>query len=199
MSPINWPIKLAMVTKTELERFDMITEITGKIVTLRDTTADDLNDYRNWFKAGMEWTKWDAPWEEMSEDYATSFIDNLSKRIQRGAQKLKTRLEIWVDNTHIGWVSCYYIEINPESLAVGISIPEMSYWGRGIGREALEMWIQYLFQTRPLEQIYCQTWSGNERMVRLALSMGFELIEGDRTVQVRGKPYKKLKFEFSPA
>ncbi|MDD3562552.1 MAG: GNAT family N-acetyltransferase [Candidatus Cloacimonetes bacterium] len=173
----------------------MITEIAGNIVTLRATTADDLKDYRAWFTKGLDWTKWDAPWEEMSEDFAASFIDRLSKRIQKGPQELKTRFEIWVDNTHIGWVTSYYIENKPEYLAVGISIPEMAFWSRGIGREALEMWVQHLFQTMPLEQVYCETWSGNERMVRLALSIGFELIESDRIVEVNGKPYQKLKFK----
>ncbi len=177
----------------------MITEITGKIVTLRDTTADDLDDYRAWFTKGLEWTKWDAPWEEMSDDFAESFVYRLSKRIQKGPQELKTRFEIWVDNTHIGWVTRYYIENDPEYVAVGISIPEMAYWGRGIGREALGMWVRHLFQTWALEYVYCETWSGNEKMVRLALSIGFTLIESDRTVEVEGKAYQKLKFKLAKA
>lgn len=173
----------------------MLTEIIGKVVTLRDTTTADLTDYRAWFTPGLEWTKWDAPWEEMSEDFAASLIDRLSKRIQLGPQELKSRLEIWVDNTHIGWVSSYHIGKTQEHLALGISIPEMAFWGRGIGKEALEMWAQHLFQANPLEQMYCETWSGNERMVRLALSLGFELIESDRVVEVNGRLYQKLKFK----
>ena len=177
----------------------MITEITGKTVSLRDTTAEDLNDYRRWFTKGLEWTKWDAPWEEMSEDFAEGFVARLSQRIQKGPQELKSRFEIWVENTHIGWVTYYYIDQNPQYVAVGISIPEMAFWGKGIGREALRMWIEYLFQSTPSEDIYCETWSGNQRMLRLALSIGFELIESDRDVEVDGKLYKKLKFKISKA
>lgn len=177
----------------------MITEITGKTVTLRDTAPADLADYRRWFTKGLEWTKWDAPWEEMSEDFAESFVGKLAKRMQKGPQELKTRFEIWADHTHIGWVTHYYIGNNPEHIAVGISIPEQAFWGRGIGREALEIWIQHLFQTRPVAYIYCETWSGNERMVRLALSLGFEIMESDRDIEVNGHPHKRLKFRLARA
>ena len=56
----------------------MVKEIKGQIVTLRDLTDADLNDYRKWFTKGLEWTKWDAPWEEMSDKYAQNFIHRLS-------------------------------------------------------------------------------------------------------------------------
>jgi len=45
-----------------------------------------------------------------------------------------------------------------------------------------------------LEYIYCETWSGNERMVRLALSIGFEIIENDKVLEFNGMQYNKLKF-----
>lgn len=175
----------------------MITEIAGKTVTLRNMTVADLNDYRRWFIKGLEWTKWDAPWEEMSEDFAESFVTRQSQRIQKTPQGLNSRLEIWVKNTHIGWVTSYYIDNNPQSVAVGLSIPETTYWGRGIGGEALEMWIRHLFQTRQLKYLYCETWSGNKRMVRLALSLGFKLIESDRVVELNGNIYQKLKFKIT--
>ncbi|MCK9557531.1 MAG: GNAT family N-acetyltransferase [Candidatus Cloacimonetes bacterium] len=172
----------------------MLYEINGQKVTLRDLTEADLNDYRKWFKKGLEWTKWDAPWEEMSDTFAQSFIQRLSNRLSKGPQEIKTRLEIEVDGTHIGWVSSYYIESKPGFLAVGISIPEEDFWGRGIGREALQKWIGYMFKNHELDYIYCETWSGNERMVHLAISIGFEIIENDKVLEFNGRQYHKLKF-----
>ena len=172
----------------------MVKEIKGKMVTLRDLTDTDLNDYRKWFTKGLEWTKWDAPWEEMSDTFAQDFVQRLSTRLSKGPQEIKTRLEIEVDGTHIGWVSSYNIERKPDFLAVGISIPEDEFWAKGIGREALQLWIGYIFENRGLEHIYCETWSGNERMVRLALRIGFEIIENDKVLEYNGVQYNKLKF-----
>jgi len=177
-----------------LERFNMANEIKGQKVTLRDLTDADLNDYRKWFIKGLEWTKWDAPWEEMSDTFAQSFIQKLSERLSKGAQEKRTRFEIEVDGTHIGWVSSYFIENNPDFLAVGIVVPEENFWGKSIGKEALQLWVEYLFENPGLEYIYCETWSGNERMVRLALGVGFEIIEDDKVLEHNGIKYHKLRF-----
>jgi len=56
------------------------------------------------------------------------------------------------------------------------------------------LWVEYLFENGGLESIYCETWSGNERMVRLALSIGFEVIENDKVLEHKGIKYHKLKF-----
>ncbi len=172
----------------------MVKEIKGQKVTLRDLTDADLNDYRKWFTKGQEWTKWDAPWEEMSDIFAQNFIQRLSNQLSKEPQEIRTRFEIEVNSTHIGWVSSYFIERNPGFLAVGISIPEENYWAKGIGKEALQLWIGYIFENCGLEYIYCETWSGNERMVRLAISIGFEIIENDKILEFNGMQYNKLKF-----
>ncbi|HPV15292.1 MAG TPA: GNAT family N-acetyltransferase [Candidatus Cloacimonadota bacterium] len=172
----------------------MFKEIKGQRVTLRDLTEADLDDYRKWFVDGMEWTKWDAPWEEITEEFAREFLQRLSNRLAKGAPEIRTVLEIDVDGTHIGRVSSYLIDGNPELWAVGIGIYDENLWGQGLGREALQLWVEYLFENGGLESIYCETWSGNERMVRLALSIGFEVIENDKVLEHKGIKYHKLKF-----
>ena len=172
----------------------MVKEIKGQKVTLRDLTVADLNDYRKWFTKGQEWTKWDAPWEEMSDIFAQNFIQRLSNQLSKEPQEIRTRFEIEVNSAHIGWVSSYLIERNPSFLAVGISIPEENYWAKGIGKEALQLWVGYIFENYGVENIYCETWSGNERMVRLARSIGFEIIENDKILEFNGMQYNKLKF-----
>ncbi len=61
----------------------MVKEIKGQKVTLRDLTDADLKDYRKWFTKGQEWTKWDAPWEEMSDIFAQNFIQRLSNQLSK--------------------------------------------------------------------------------------------------------------------
>ena len=171
-------------------------EIVGQNVTLRDLTEQDLGDYYRWFFTEAEWQKWDAPWEKSNEG-AISYIDGLSRRLQQGFPEFRSRFDIWVDHTHIGWVSCYLINNQADFLAVGINLTEADFWGKGIGSEALKMWIGYLFKTRKPEYIYCETWDGNEKMIHLALKTGFEIIEKYDKVETDGKEYSKIKFRIS--
>lgn len=80
-------------------------------------------------------------------------------------------------------------------LKVGIVIYDPHYWNKGIDREALQLWITYLFEKFPdLCRIGLTTWSKNERMVRLAKKLG--LLEEGRIRKVRyyeGEYYDSVK------
>jgi len=177
-------------------RINLNMVIAGQNVTLRDLVSQDLDDYRRWFFTEAEWQKWDAPWET-SISASQSYIDRIAKRLHTEPPAIRGRLEICVDNAHIGWVSSYLIDNKADFLAVGINIAERGYWGTGIGRVALSLWIKYLFQTRKPTYIYCETWGGNERMIKLALNLGFEIIEKYTRIETDGKEYKKFKFRIS--
>ena len=58
---------------------------------------------------------------------------------------------------------------------VGIDICESDSWGRGIGTEALKLWIGYLFSNLEIDTVGIGTWSGNERMIRCGEKLGFVL------------------------
>ena len=50
-----------------------------------------------------------------------------------------------------------------------------NYWGKGIGQLALALWVQKLLDKRPeLIRIGLSTWSGNQRMMKLAEKLGFK-------------------------
>jgi RimJ/RimL family protein N-acetyltransferase len=74
----------------------------------------------------------------------------------------------------IGTVSRYWVDVRTEWLEVGIGIYNGRLWGRGYGREAFALWIDYLFEAMDLRRIGLRTWSGNERMMRLARRLGFK-------------------------
>lgn len=170
--------------------------IKGPNVILRDLIQGDMNDYERWFFTETEWQKWDALWES-SCNVTQSYLDRLKLRIQKEPSRLKTRMEIWVGDSHIGWVTSYLIDNKPDFLSVGINIAETSFWGKGFGKEALTLWIKYLFQSKKPEFLYCETWNGNARMVKLALSLGFEIIDRYSKVETDGIEYQKLKFRIS--
>jgi RimJ/RimL family protein N-acetyltransferase len=99
------------------------------------------------------------------------------------------------DGTPIGTVNTYHVEGNPDRVAVGISICESRWWGDGLGAEAFRLWVEHVLEERDLARVYCETWSGNVRMIRLAERMGFREIR--RRVDVRsvwGKRWDALRF-----
>lgn len=180
-----------------------------KDIILRDMIESDIEDYVRWFTIQQEWENWDAPWEkedtcqESERKKWTEYYESVKARLD-DTRRLKFEIE-W-NNRHVGWVSSYHIDENYEwvkkikdgqisYLAVGIDICEPDVYGKGIGTNALRVFINYHFENGEKE-LYTQTWSGNIRMIRLAEKLGF--VECDRDVDKReidGQKYDGLTFK----
>lgn len=81
-------------------------------------------------------------------------------------------------------------------MAAGITIFHPEFWGQGIGKEALALWIDFLFRYRPeIARLDLQTWSGNERMMNLAEKLGFKLEGRFRKARiVDGEYYDSIQY-----
>ncbi|MCK4306125.1 MAG: GNAT family N-acetyltransferase, partial [Candidatus Eisenbacteria sp.] len=146
--------------------------ISGHRVCLRDVCASDLEDYKRWFTPGKPWQAWDAPWENTKENLAR-FRVQLLKRLQEPPPDPRTRLEIeTAEGRHLGWVTSCSADQHTHGRECGIDIAEEGAWGQGLGREALTLWVGYLFSAHGLSRVGLGTWSGNERMIRLAARIG---------------------------
>ena len=187
-------------------------KIEYKNIVLRDEVIADIEDDIRWNTVETEWSLWDAPWE--TEEYLRNFDpekfrEEEIKRLRKPKDVPRWGFEIDTsDCAHIGSVSSYLIDENYRWVrakdlkegqrafrAVGIEISESSYWGRGLGTNALGAFIKYLLDCGEKE-IYTQTWSGNERMINCALRLGFE--ECHREIgsrRVRGGVYDGLTFK----
>lgn len=177
----------------------------GNII-LRDAEEKDLDDYIRWNTTETEWQNWDAPWE-VDECIPFSKQVSIAQKLVNGyiesAQnnKIRKRFEICTeDEVHIGWISRYYIDENyswtraDANVAIGIDIPSVNLRGYGYGENAFKCFMQYLFDN-DIDIIYTQTWSGNERMIRLAKKLGFK--ECNRKIGIRtvdGKQYDAVTF-----
>lgn len=180
-------------------------------IVLRDMTKADIEDYVRWFTIETEWANTDAPWEPIDSDEEserTSWreyyesVRNLPDNVRR------PKLEIEWNGRHIGWVSSYLIDENYEWVekskdgqtvyrAIGIDICEADVWGRGIGTNALHAFMNYCFENGT-DELYTQTWSGNERMLRCAERLGFtECNRNIGTREVNGQKYDALTFRLS--
>jgi RimJ/RimL family protein N-acetyltransferase len=95
----------------------------------------------------------------------------------------------------LGWVNRYTLEDAPDTLHVGIDICEDDCLNRGLGTEALGLWIDYLFAHTDTPRIGLETWSFNPRMIHVAEKVGLELERVKRhEIEWQGKAHDLWQF-----
>ena len=150
----------------------------GERVILRGWLASDSDSFVRWLADG-EWRLFDAPWEGFRS--ATTAEDEKRDR-EWFMQQLNKGDESWLsrraviatpDNSPLGWVSRYGEKDNPHVCFVGIDICKDAYLNRGLGTEALKLWVDHLFSVSDMHKLGLDTWSFNPRMIRVAEKVGF--------------------------
>lgn len=149
----------------------------GKKVLLRDPLPSDADQYIHWMRRG-EWRQFDAPWENEDDALTAVKAAELKQRfLDRCAEEppqLRVRAFIaTVDDVPIGWVSRYGETRFPRVWSIGIDICDDRHLNRGLGTEALSLWIDYLFSNSDLHRLGLDTWSFNTRMAHIARKLGF--------------------------
>jgi RimJ/RimL family protein N-acetyltransferase len=149
----------------------------GSHVLLRDRVPTDVDIFLRWQIRG-QWRLFDAPWEgvktsltEVEEaEYRQRFLEKLAGVLP---SPRKNAVIAMPDDRPIGWVSRYGEERFPDTWLVGIDICEDECLEKGLGTEALKLWVNYLFVNSTIHRIGLDTWSFNKRMLRVAEKMGF--------------------------
>ncbi len=151
----------------------------GKQIVLRDWKQKDLSEYQFWFSGKKRWMDFDAPY------FQKPTAETVQKRILELKQKIENhnlsspreRLVIATlkNDQLIGTVNWYWQSQETHWKSIGIAIYNEEYWSKGIGKEALELWIEYLFlECKEIVRLDLRTWSGNERMINLSRKLGFK-------------------------
>ncbi len=83
-------------------------------------------------------------------------------------------LAVIINEKALGTVSCYWVDKHTNWLETGIVIYDSDYWSGGYGTEAYSMWIDFLFESTPLNRLGMSTWSGNIRMMKTAAKIGMK-------------------------
>jgi len=167
-------------------------QLKGDLVTLRPTTLEDMEDYKRWDDPDSPASQYDGPWYR--NDNFSKLIESRTGKVEQDLQPPYRFLEIYTTaGVHIGWLNAYHSVNDPHATAVGISIQEKSNWGKGLGTEALALWIDYLFRNMNLTRIGFTTWQGNPMMIGLGMKLGFvEEARIRRSCFVRGKFYDRI-------
>lgn len=151
----------------------MLSMLRGERVTLKQLNTADITKLFHFVygEAEPEWKKWDAPYFPLGIMTRKDFEKQKKKEMK---DPNPNKLYIYTDQRLIGMVT-YYWEHQPSNwLEVGIVIYEPRNWHSGIGTEALNLWIQHLFEKYNLIRIGLTTWSGNARMIRVAEKTGMK-------------------------
>ena len=149
----------------------------GEHVSLRYLFPSDVDRYVRWQTHG-EWRVYDAPWEGVhtnltKEKEARIRMQFLERYTYDQSSPPRRAMIATKGGKALGWVNRYVNERFQDAWFVGINICEDEYLDRGFGTEALGLWIDYLFSNSCSHRIGLDTWSFNERMMRVAEKPGF--------------------------
>jgi RimJ/RimL family protein N-acetyltransferase len=161
--------------------------IIGAHVVVRDQQPADIDAFLTMQCSG-EWLRWDAPWENPTNPltaeeeirFRTQFLENCAKE---KPEPRKTAVIAIHTGQPIGMVNRYNLPAHPDAWFVGIDIFADDFLNRGLGTEALRLWVDYLFLHSSIHRISLDTWSFNPRMMRVAQKLGFTYEGAQREMQ----------------
>ncbi|OFZ53427.1 MAG: hypothetical protein A2428_10130 [Bdellovibrionales bacterium RIFOXYC1_FULL_54_43] len=171
----------------------------GNNLVLRDFREKDLPTYAKWLEPGHEWQNFDGPYYRQTLPAINPRLEKRKLMIESNSFP-EPRMQVVIadinTDTLIGEANCYWNSAEIFWMSMGIDIFNSSLWGKGYGREALTLWIQYLFDAHPkLARLGLETWSGNHGMIKLALRLGFKEEARIRKARiVNGERYDALTF-----
>lgn len=142
--------------------------ITGRKVKLRKAEPEDAELLCKWYADGRVMIHVGFP-DGMQES-----ADRLRKRLAN--LENENSLFIILDELNYPIGECNFKNKNYVSCGIGIKICELTYQGKGYGQDALRTFINYLFTTYELKQIYLDTLLENNRAQNLYKKIGFKVI-----------------------
>ena len=172
-----------------------LVEMIGKKVKLTKATKAQLDELYFWrFEETLqEAKKWNGPYIPEAwlskEQHQEKWL-----KADAIANGVPPSLIISADGKAIGYVGAYWVDRNTNWLETGIVIYNTDYWNGGYGTEAYRMWIDFLFSCTDLHRLGMSTWSGNDRMVKVAERLGMKEEARIRKARVvEGKFYDAIK------
>ncbi len=145
---------------------------------IRELEMKDLTDFLYWNHPSREFHKFNGPYYgRKNEEELRKYIEEIKELFRIGASNvLKNKKIVANKDTDeiVGQVNWYWKSEETLWMEIGIVIFNENYWGKGIGYEALKLWIDEIFDENPkLVRLGLSTWSGNLRMMHLAEKLGF--------------------------
>ncbi len=166
----------------------------GKNIVVRDWIIEDLKSFEYWNTGHHSWMDFDGPYYPKMDQFELEYnIDLVRQKIEnKRLSKLRKRLVIALkeSNQLIGTLSWYWQSQETNWKSIGITLYDEMQWTKGYGKEALTIWIDYLFTNdAQLIRLDLRTWSGNLGMIKLSKKLGFKEERFRNARIVKGKYY----------
>ncbi|MEZ4668643.1 MAG: GNAT family protein [Anaerolineae bacterium] len=152
----------------------------GKRVTLRGMTRDDMerlwqfnNDVEVELAGGG-----DPPMPQSLPRLQAEYDQNVGSGGRDGAA-----FAIEADGLFIGQCALFNFDEVAHTAELGITIGDKAYWGKGYGREAITLLLDYAFRLRNLRKVWLKVNGNNERGIGAYRACGF-VEEGRLRAQV---------------
>ena len=110
----------------------------------------------------------DPPMPQSLERLQAEFDQEAAKGGRDGAS-----FAIEADGVLIGQCGLRPIIEADRTSELGITIGDQAYWGRGYGRDAVRVLLEYAFRYRNVRKVWLRVWGNNKRGIRSYLAVGF--------------------------
>jgi RimJ/RimL family protein N-acetyltransferase len=142
--------------------------LVGKLVTLRAFTEADmprLTEFRN--DVEVELLGGGDPPRPRPLSLVQEFFE------ERVKDKDSQNFAIEADGVFIGDCGLFNADLRSGTAEVGIGIGDRAYWGRGYGREALTLLVDYGFRMQNFRKLWLEVQGSNEQAIRAYRAVGF--------------------------
>lgn len=145
--------------------------IYGQRIRLRRVERKDLDNFVEWLndpeaRAGIRLY---LPMSRTEEEIW------FEATLERDVRERPFSVDVQQDDDWVHVGSCGYFDFDDRSRCaeLGIMIGDSSYWGQGIGRDAMLTLLRHGFETLNLNRVFLRTYQYNERALRLYQGLGF--------------------------
>ncbi|HJZ46088.1 MAG TPA: GNAT family protein [Roseiflexaceae bacterium] len=139
----------------------------GERVTLRAVERDDLKRLHELERNVELVLLGDGQWQPIP---LAAFEKEFEKDLERGE---KADFVIEADGVVVGRIALVHSNRRSGSAEFGIGIYDPEYVGKGYGREAISLLLDWAFQIQNYRRIWLKTSSENERAIRCYKAVGF--------------------------
>ncbi len=155
-------------------------------VTLRPMTEEDLPAYLRFINdCEIHFLGSDGP------PVPTS-LPSLLQRFKEHNTSTSPWFAMEVEGEFIGQCLLYSVDHYNGTCAIGLTIGNRDYWGKGIGSEVVVLLCDYAFRILNIRKVWLQTTGNNHRGIRCYEKCGFAT-EGKQIAQVwMGESYEDL-------
>ncbi len=141
--------------------------IEGTRVRLRSFELSDLDEImKHWNKMEIRNLVGSADMGPVSRSEEEEWIRNTWKQRQERKSFLFA-IEAKTDNNFIGGTSLYNIDWTNRSTEAGIAIFNQEYWGKGYGREAMNLNLGFAFRNLNLNRVELYAFDFNKRAKKM--------------------------------